>query len=276
LSDAKGRYLVVAAVQLSSQDDVGANLERVSSLVSEAAQAGAEVVALPENFAFMGEEQDKRRIAELGDGSGPILGTLRDLARRARVYLVAGGMPERSADPERPYNTSFLVTPDGAIAAAYRKVHLFDVEIPNGPTHRESAATMPGATELALADVRGVPLGMSVCYDVRFPELYRRLAIMGARIVTVPAAFTLTTGKDHWHVLLRARAIENGLFVIAPAQHGTHPKGRQTYGKSVIIDPWGDILAQHGEGQGFTLARLDFDYQDRVRAGLPCLTHRRL
>src|SRR5262249_2575383 len=158
------------------------------------------------------------------------------------------------------------VDPNGAIVATYRKVHLFDVEIPHGPTLRESAATMPGETEVTVARVREVPLGMTVCYDVRFPELYRLLPARGARIVPVPAAFTLTTGKDHWHVLLRARAIENQVFVVAPAQHGKHPKGRQTYGKSLVIDPWGDVLAQCGEGEGFCLARLDFEYQDRVRA----------
>jgi predicted amidohydrolase len=268
--------LTVAAIQLSSQDDVKANLARTTTLVEEAARAGAELVALPENFAFMGEEEDKRKMAEPPDGSGPILGAVRDVAARAKVHVVAGGMPEKSDDPKRPYNSSFLVGPDGAILARYRKVHLFDVEIPHGPSLRESAATMPGEIDVAVADVRGVPLGMTVCYDVRFPELYRVLAARGARVVTVPAAFTLTTGKDHWHVLLRARAIENQVFVIAPAQHGKHPRNRQTYGKSLVIDPWGDVLAQCGEGEGFVVARLDFAYQDRVRAGLPCLSHRRV
>jgi predicted amidohydrolase len=269
-------HLTAAAVQLSSQDDVKANLARAASLVEEAARAGAELVVLPENFAFMGEEDEKRKIAEPGDGSGPILGAVRELAARAKVHLVAGGMPEKSDDPARPFNASFLVGPDGAVLVRYRKVHLFDVDIPHGPTLRESAATTPGETEVTLAKVHGVPLGMTVCYDVRFPELYRLLAARGARIVTVPAAFTLTTGKDHWHVLLRARAIENQVFLIAPAQHGKHPRGRQTYGKSLIVDPWGDVLAQANEGEGFCLARLDLDYQDRVRAGLPCLSHRRI
>jgi deaminated glutathione amidase len=271
--------LLAAVVQLSSQGDVQTNVGRALALVEAAAAAGAELVALPENFAFMGEEDDKRRIAEQGDGSGPILRALSECARRCRAWIVAGGMPERSADAARPYNTSFLVGPDGNIAARYRKVHLFDVEIPHGPTLRESNATTPGETgeeDVALADVRGVPVGMTVCYDLRFPELYRRLATLGARVVTVPAAFTLTTGKDHWHVLLRARAIEDQVFVLAPAQHGTHPRGRKTYGKSMIVDPWGDVIAQHGESEGFSLARLDFSYQDRVRAGLPCMTHRRL
>jgi deaminated glutathione amidase len=268
--------LTAAVIQLSSQEDVQANLTRACALVEEAARAGAELVALPENFAFMGEEDQKRALAEPADGSGPILRAVRDVAARAKVHVVAGGMPEKSADPARPYNTSFLVGPDGEIVAAYRKVHLFDVDIPHGPSLKESAATLPGEGDLRVASVRGVPLGMTVCYDLRFPELYRVLATRGARVVTVPAAFTLTTGKDHWHVLLRARAIENQMFVIAPAQHGKHPRGRQTYGKSLIVDPWGDVLAQCGEGEGFAVARLDIAYQDRVRAGLPCLTHRRL
>jgi predicted amidohydrolase len=268
--------MTVGVVQLSSQDDVTQNLARATELVEHAARAGAEVVVLPENFAFMGEEHDKRGHAEPGDGTGPILGAIRGVAERTKAWIVAGGMPERSADAARPYNTSFLVAPDGRIAARYRKVHLFDVEIPHGPTLMESRATMPGETDLATCDVRGVPLGMTVCYDVRFPELYRRLASMGARIVTVPAAFTLTTGKDHWTVLLRARAIENQVFVLAAAQHGKHPRGRQTYGKSAVIDPWGDVLAQVSEGEGWAVARIDFAYQDRVRAGLPCMRHRRL
>jgi len=268
--------LSVAAIQMSSQYDVAKNLERACALVEEAAGNGAEIAVLPENFAFMGEEDEKRRIAEAPDGSGPILNAIRELARRAKVHVVAGGMPEKSGDAARPYNTSFLVTPDGSIAGRYRKVHLFDVEIPNGPTLVESSATTAGDLDVRIVDACGTKIGMTVCYDLRFPELYRKLTTLGARIVTVPSAFTVTTGKDHWHTLLRARAIENQVFVIAAAQHGKHPRGRTTYGKSLVIDPWGDVLAQVGEGEGYCIARLDFAYQDTVRAGLPCLTHRRL
>ena len=183
-------------------------------------------------------------------------------------------MPEKSDDAARPYNTSVLVSPQGAIAAAYRKVHLFDVSLPDGTSLRESAATSAGA-EAVTAEVKGVRVGLSICYDLRFPELYRRLVDQGARIVTVPSAFTLTTGKDHWHALLRARAIENQVWVLAAAQHGKHPRGRQTYGKSVIIDPWGEVVAQVSEGEGFAVAKLDFEYQDRVRTSLPSLLHRK-
>ena len=272
----------VAVIQLSSQDDVTANLARVRELVLEAGRSGAELVALPENFAFMGEESNKFEIAERvdADPAGPIVTALRLAARDARVWLVAGGMPERSDDPARPFNTSLLFEPDGRLVSKYRKVHLFDVDLPDGTKLLESGATTAGS-EPVVDEISGragkpIPLGMTICYDLRFPELYRRLGERGARIVTVPAAFTLTTGKDHWHVLLRARAIENQVFVLAPAQHGKHPRGRQTYGKSLIVDPWGDVLAQCAEGEGFAMARLDFAAQDRVRASLPCLTHRRM
>jgi len=269
---------VVAVVQLSSQDDIAKNLERVAHWVGEAAGAGASLVALPENFAFMGEEDDKRRIAEtLGEPFGPIASAASAAAKRAGVHLVAGGMPEKSDDPRRPYNTSVLFGPDGRMIARYRKVHLFDVDLPDGTKLEESRATTAGETsDLPVAEAAGVPLGMTICYDVRFPELYRALQAKGARAFTVPAAFTVPTGKDHWHALLRARAIENQAYVLAPAQWGKHPKGRQTYGKSLVCDPWGDVVAQAPDGEGFAVARLDPAYQDKVRAALPALRHKRL
>ena len=267
--------MLAAVIQLSSQDDVSRNLARATLLIGDAARAGAQVVALPENFAYVGDEEGKRAIAERLDGKGPILSAIAAAAREHAVHVVAGGMPEVSEDARKPYNTSVLIDPRGAAVAAYRKVHLFDVDLPDGTSLRESHATTPGH-EAVVARVRDVPLGMTVCYDLRFPELYRALERRGARIVTVPSAFTLTTGKDHWHVLLRARAIENQVFVLAPAQHGKHPRGRQTYGKSLIVDPWGDVLAQCGEGEGYAVARLDLAYQDKVRAALPCLAHRKL
>ena len=272
----------VAVIQLSSQDDVEANLANMRDLVLEAGRRGAELAVLPENFAFMGEEAKKRDIAERidADHNGPILTALRQAARDARVILVAGGMPEQSGDHDRPYNTSVLLEPDGRLVTTYRKVHLFDVDLADGTKALESNATKagdePSVTEISGRQGKPVGLGMTICYDLRFPELYRKLSERGVRIVTVPAAFTLTTGKDHWHVLLRARAIENQVFVLAPAQHGRHPRGRQTYGKSLIVDPWGDVLAQAAEGPGIAMAKLDFDAQDRVRASLPCLAHRRI
>jgi predicted amidohydrolase len=266
----------VAVVQLSSQADVRKNLDRTSELVARAAEMGAELVALPENFAFMGEsDDDKRAIAEELPGEGPIGKALGDMARELGVFVLAGGMPEKGPDPAKPFNTSALFAPNGALLARYRKVHLFDVDLPDGTSLRESNGCTAGK-EPVVAEVRGRKLGMTICYDVRFPELYRRLVDEGALVVTVPAAFTLTTGKDHWLPLLRARAIENQVFVVAPAQTGKHPRGRQTYGKSAIIDPWGDVLAQCGEGEGVAVATLDFAYQERVRAALPSLQHRKL
>lgn len=269
---------IAAVVQLCSQDDVDENLARAAHWIRRAASAGAKLVALPENFAFMGEEDDKRRIAEkLAPPFGPIAGAIAREAKEAGVFVVAGGMPEASADAARPYNTSVLFGPEGTIVARYRKLHLFDVDLPDGTKLEESRATSGGDTaDLPVAEAAGTKLGMTICYDLRFPELYRALERKGARVMTVPAAFTVTTGKDHWHVLLRARAIENQVFVLAPAQNGKHPKGRQTYGKSLIVDPWGDVLAQVGEGEGFAVANLDEAYQDKVRASLPSLRHKRI
>jgi predicted amidohydrolase len=266
----------VAAVQLNSQDDVASNLARAMHWIAQAAGAGAQLVALPENFAFMGDEAVKREVAEPIDGAspGPILAALIAAATANGVWILGGGMPEKSPDAARPFNTSVVVDSAGRVAAAYRKVHLFDVTLPDGTSARESAATSAGSTAITV-DVLGMRVGLSICYDVRFPELYRRLVDQGARLVTVPAAFTLTTGKDHWHALLRARAIENQVYVLAPAQHGKHPRGRQTYGKSLVVDPWGEVIAQCSEGEGFSVAELDLAYQDRVRAALPSLSHRK-
>ncbi len=269
-----------AVVQLSSQDDVVHNLARVRELAGRAATEGARLIALPENFAFMGEEARKRELAETVERGapardvGPILTTLVEVAVKHGAWVLGGGMPEHSDDPARPYNTSVLVDPRGSVAAAYRKVRRVDVSLPAGPALRESAATTAGGEPLT-AEVLGVRIGLSICYDVRFPELYRRLVDQGARVVTVPSAFTLATGKDHWHLLLRARAVENQVYVLAPAQHGRHPKGRQTYGKSLVVDPWGEVVAQCSEGEGVATAELDFAYQDRVRTALPSLLHRK-
>ena len=241
--------LTAAAIQLSSQADVPTNLARAGELIAAARAAGAELCALPENFAFMGEEVDKRSHAESIAAGGKILDFLRAAAKGHGIHLVAGGFPEKSDEPARPFNTSLLVGPDGEIRSAYRKIHLFDVELADGTVLKESAGTQAGSAPV-LTEVAGVPLGMTICYDLRFPELYRALVKRGARIVTVPAAFTLTTGKDHWHTLLRARAIEDQVFVIAPAQTGKHPRGRQTYGKSLIVDP-GRRPRPGGRGRGF-------------------------
>jgi deaminated glutathione amidase len=296
LSPRDGATTVRAAVvQQNSQADVAYNLSRSVALLRQAKAEGAELAVLPENFAFMGEaERDKLAIVEDVPGDGPILSSLRKIAAELQMAVILGGFPERSPDPEAPYNTSLFLNERGEIVQRYRKIHLFDVTLLDGTTLRESAATRAGATDCvasrtadaAEASPDGgtniapvawrVPVGMSICYDVRFPELFRMLTTAGAQIVTVPAAFTLTTGKDHWEVLLRARAIENQVYVLAPAQHGKHPRGRVTYGKSMIIDPWGDVIANVGEGEGVATATLRLDYLSRVRQSLPCLSHRRM
>ncbi len=267
---------VVAAVQLSSQADVGGNLDRAAARVAEAAKLGAGLVLLPENFAFLGgSEEDRRAIAEdLDAGGGPIARRLAEMATAHGIWVIGGGMPERSGDRDRPFNTSVVFAPDGSLAGRYRKIHLFDVELAERP-YRESASCTPGREAVALS-AAGLGVGLSICYDLRFPELYRALSAAGSEVLTVPAAFTVTTGKDHWHVLLRARAIEAQAYVVAAAQWGKHPGGRVTYGKSAIVDPWGEVVAQASEGEGVITAEVDRAYLARVRANLPSLKHRRL
>jgi predicted amidohydrolase len=243
--------LTAAVLQLSSQGAVAANLERLDTLVGEASRAGARLVVLPEN---LGPETEKRALAErLGDESAPIQSALRRLAQRERVTLVAGGFPERTDDPARPHNASLVVDPTGNQVACYRKIHLFDVEL-GSESHRESAATLAGR-EVVSTSVQGFEVGLSICYDLRFAELYRKLVEKGAEVLTVPAAFTLNTGKEHWHVLLRARAIETQCYVLAAAQWGSHPLGRNTYGHALIADPWGTVIAECSDRIGFAVAR---------------------
>jgi len=270
------RPLRVAAIQMTSTEDVGANLDAVRRLVRRAAEAGARLIGLPENFAYLGSDGDHRlALSESLDARGPILSAMADLARSTGAHLLLGGFPEKSTEPGRIHNTSVLLDPGGDVVARYRKIHLFDVDLPGGARFRESDAVAPGS-EPVVAELPFATVGLTVCYDLRFPELYRQLAARGARILAVPAAFTAETGKDHWHVLLRARAIENQAFVLAPAQFGWHGGKRASYGHALIIDPWGVVLAESGNHEGVAVAELDFDYQDKVRRTLPCLQHRRL
>lgn len=265
--------LRVAAAQMSVGQDPEANLAQAAALVAEAAVAGARLVALPENVVFMGDTRVREAIAEPLDG--PRAAALRALAVEHRVWLLVGGFPERGPLPARPYNTSFLVDPSGAQVAVYRKLHLFDVDLPDGRQIRESSYTAAGDA-VVTAEVDGVRVGLSICYDLRFPELYRAHVAEGARVLFIPSAFTVPTGQAHWHLLLRARAVENQCFVVAPAQAGVHgASGRSSYGHSLIVDPWGEILAERADGVGVALAVLDFARQDEVRARLPVLSHRR-
>jgi deaminated glutathione amidase len=271
--------LTVAALQLNSQDDVGRNLELVEEQVREAARRGARLIALPENFAFFGADDARREHAEplLGPGEpgGPIQAALARWAQRYSVMLIAGGMPIRSSEPLRPHNTSLVVSPEGAGVGAYHKIHLFDVDLTDGTSLCESRGTKPGTEPLAL-NLCGIQVGITICYDLRFPELFRKLSEAGADLIVVTAAFTTHTGKDHWEVLLRARAIENQVWVLAAAQVGAHGRGRFCYGHSMLIDPWGAVVARASDRVGPVVGEIDLGYSARVRQGLPALRHRRL
>lgn len=264
---------LVAAVQMNSGADKARNLETATSWIRRAAALGAKLVGLPENFSWMGPEPERPSAAEPLDG--PTLSRMAALARELSITLLAGSVLEAGAPGGRLYNTSALFGPDGTRLGVYRKMHLFDVEIGDGATYRESAAVAPG-TEVVVADTPVGRVGLSICYDMRFPELYRAMANRGATLVTVPAAFTVMTGKDHWEVLLRARAIENQCYVLAPAQHGRHSERRQTYGHSMLIDPWGLVVARASDGEGLALGALNMDLLADIRRKLPALSHRRL
>ncbi len=268
--------LRVAAVQLSSQHDVEENLRAVERGVEEAAELGAQLVLLPENFASMGSEAGKRGLAEeVGDLRAPLQARLSALACRRRLWLLAGGMPERSPDEARPFNTCVVFDREGQVCASYRKLHLFDVTLPDGSQLRESESTSPGR-EPVVVDIDGFKVGLSICYDLRFPELYRRLVDAGAELLVVPAAFTLQTGKDHWHVLLRARAIESQCWVLAAAQWGRHPGGRACYGHSLLADPWGTVVSEASDGVGVVSGAVRRAQLEQTRSLLPSLRHRRL
>jgi deaminated glutathione amidase len=261
----------VAAVQLNSTGDKGRNLEIAARLVSAAAADGAQLIGLPEKWNLLAAGDQLSEGAEPLDG--PALTAAGGWARELGVHLLAGSIAERVEGDERLYNTSALISPEGELAAVYRKIHLFDVDV-DGIRYRESERERPGE-EIVVATAGELALGMSVCYDLRFPELYRILAIRGARLLTVPSAFTLPTGRAHWDVLVRARAIENQAFVLAPNQVGEAPPHYSSYGHSMIVDPWGTVLGEAGDGEGFIAADLDLSGQDRIRAELPSLASRR-
>ncbi len=265
----------VAAIQLNSTPDQEANLSRAQAYIEEAASRGARLVALPEHFACLGSAADTAAAAQPLDG--PLVTRFRELTGKLGIFLLLGSFPEQTPEKARPYNTSLLLGPRGQILASYRKLHLFDVVLPGGEASRESEFTQPGA-DVVTAPLPGESFtaGLAICYDLRFPELFRVQVSRGANLLLLPAAFTLTTGRDHWEVLLRARAIENLSYVVAPAQHGQNAPGRRTYGRSLIIDPWGLPLAQAPDGEGLILARLDYERLQRLRRELPCLRHRRL
>ncbi len=267
--------LRVGAVQMRSTDDLAANLATCRTLTARAAAEGAKLVVLPECWAFLGRaEGDKLPIAEDLAGDGPMMTTLRELATQHGVWIVAGGTQERiPGDLRRTYNTAAVIDPRGALAARYRKIHLFDVDIPGGATLRESDATAAG-DELVALPIEGATVGLTISYDVRFPELYRSLVKdRGADVLLVPAAFTAHTGAAHWHLLLRARAVEDQAWVVAPAQWGKHNEKRESYGHSLISDPWGVIVGEQAEGDGVVVHTLDGATVEKRRTQLPSLRH---
>ena len=263
----------VAAVQLNAQDDKARNVARALELVEAAARAGAELVVLPEYTTYLGRRSGYSANAE--DIPGPTSERYAETARRLGVHLLAGSLLERSETPDRFYNTSLLFDRSGQLVARYRKIHLFDVDLgPDAPSYHESATILPG-DEVVTATLDGRRLGLSICYDLRFPELYRQLALDGAQVIFVPAAFTMQTGRDHWELLLRARAVENGVFVVAAGQIGTSPPNQTWFGHSMIVDPWGTVIAQAPDEEGIVLASLDFSRIEKVRRMIPSLANRR-
>lgn len=264
----------LAAVQMNSQPDLDYNLGKAHSFIKEAADEAAILISLPENFAYLGNLES--RLEESERISVETEKFLADSARNFGVHILGGSYPVLAASG-KVYNRSTLIGPDGSTLAKYDKIHLFDVDLEEGESYRESDYVQPGENEPVFykSDILGT-IGLSVCYDLRFPELYRVLSEKGAELVTVPSAFTRTTGKDHWHPLLKARAIENTSYVLAPAQTGTHGKKRKTYGHSLIIDPWGNILADGGGKTGVVYAEFRQEIINDVRRSIPSLKHRRL
>lgn len=260
----------VALIQMNSQNDTGHNLQQAGVLLAEAARQGATYALLPENFAFFGSEQEKQaKGSEIGAATQSFLA---DVSRRLKMTITGGGLP-LPAEGSKFYNAALTFGPDGAEVHRYDKLHLFDVAPGDSVTYQESRGTHSGAGALSLIDLPPFALGMTICYDVRFPALYRKYARMGANVLCVTAAFTRLTGQAHWHTLLRARAIENTCYVLAAAQTGQHFGGRETFGHSVVYDPWGEIIAELPERPGVVVADLKIERINEVRGRMPSLTH---
>ncbi|HEY6394118.1 MAG TPA: carbon-nitrogen hydrolase family protein [Candidatus Binataceae bacterium] len=264
---------LAAAIQMTSASDKAANLRTAERLIRLAAARGANLATLPETFNWRGKRSEQSAAAETIEGE--TLSLMARLARELQIYLLAGSITEHAPGQDKTYNTSVLLGPDGARLAVYRKIHLFDVDLPGRVTVRESDSRIGGA-EVVCAKTPIGDIGLTVCYDLRFPELYRRLTFAGAKIITLPSAFTFPTGEAHWEALIRARAIENQVYLIAPAQFGPNVHGFSDYGNSMIADPWGRVLARAADTEGVVLAPIDLEYLERVRRELPSLTHARL
>jgi predicted amidohydrolase len=264
--------LNVAIIQMNSRDDKRANIATALDLIDRAAATGARLVALPEVWPFLGPDDVVRDQAETIPG--PITEVLAQRARRHGIYIHGGSIYEsRPGDPGM-YNTTFVLDPMGEIIARYSKIHMYDVVLDGVAEYQESATVTPG-DEIAITEIDGIQVGLTICYDLRFPELFRILALKGAQAIMLPAAFTLMTGKDHWEPLIRARAIENELYMIAPAQWGTHPPGKWCYGRSMIVDPWGTVVTTASDGVGVSNATVEPSRVEAVRRQIPSLTNRR-
>jgi len=262
----------VAVCQLNARDDRAQNLAVARDLLGRAASAGAELAVLPEYVDYLGPGESAPKPEPVDGEFSAFFGAA---ARELGIWVHAGSFHETGPDEQRTYNTSLVFSPTGELVATYRKIHLYDVEIPGRVSYKESRSVAAGS-ETVVTEIAGLPTGLSICYDLRFPELYRRLAIGGAKLIVVPAAFMLHTGRDHWEVLLRARAIESQCYVVAAGQIGDHEPRRTCFGRSMIIDPWGTVLAQAPDKVGIVTAEIDLDRLEEIRTELPSLANRRL
>ncbi len=264
--------LKTACIQLTSGDNMAENIEKIEAMVASAAKNGAQFVATPENVFLMENPKSEKILYKVEEH--PAVQAAAKMAKENKIWLLVGSVAVASGDENKSYNRSILFNPNGEIVAQYDKIHLFDVEVDDGQVYKESAKIKAGNKAVAV-ETPLCKLGMTICYDLRFPHLYRALAKAGANIIAVPAAFTQKTGEAHWHILLRARAIETGCFIIAPAQTGTHANGRQTFGHSLIVDPWGVIIADAGTNEGIIYADIDFSKVRKTRNDIPSLQHDR-
>lgn len=262
---------IASAIQLNAKDNVSDNFHEISRLVQAAANDGAQLVVLPEYSNYLSDDGKVEHAESL---NGTSVQKFQELASAYKIFFHCGSFLEKSDEPDRAYNTSILISPTGKILATYRKIHLFDISITGNVEANESKSIKPG-TEAKVAVTDLCNIGLTICYDLRFPELFRKLMEKGAQVITVPAAFTLYTGKDHWESLLRARAIENQVYIIAPGQFGIHPNNKACFGNSMIIDPWGTVLARAPEGTGYVLAQIELNREEKIREQIPCLKNRR-
>lgn len=264
----------VSVIQLNTQSNKQENLNKAKDMIIQAAESGAELVSLPEYFNFMGADDQQKKLEAETIPDGETASLLADLAKEYRIYIHSGSIVEKYSD-EKSYNTSFVINPNGEVLGKYHKIHLFDIGIEGQPTYRESSSIQGGETP-TIIDFPFGKAGLAICYDLRFPELFRHYALNGAKVLFLPAAFTQYTGMLHWEVLLRARAIENQCYVISAAQFGSHAPNKVCYGNSMIIDPWGTVIARAPEGEGIISADIDISRVDDARESIPCIANRKL